>query len=464
MMTQTAPLFLIPGFDSPGGAYEPLERAANPEMPIVRLERHSPALIGIQTVEGLAAYLVRAIRNEQGGGPYRLFGDAGGGIVAYEVARQLIGQNEIVDFLGIARAPHPRVASSHDPAYEPQPMPIAIHLFVETTAGQGDDLGWSACVPKEKLVVQALSTTGSAGLSEALQAAIHSSSRDVASIAVRNVEEPIVIVQSGRSARLPVLCVPGAGDHGGQFVELATALGNDWPVYALAHRGLDEGFVPSSTVEAAAEYALSNAPGDLFAHPIHLIGHSFGGWIALELALRLADSSRPVASLTIIDSDPPCGEAIPEYTAKGVLREYARAVQLLSARPIALDDEMLQTLPEEELVKALHRRMISAAILPARSQVDILAGSLQTFGAALRTSYAPSATYDAPLLLVFADDPELDASANAALHDRAFGMWNAIAPRAERRHAEGNHLTILRQPHADDFAAWWRSQIAHTIS
>jgi thioesterase domain-containing protein len=420
---------------------------------VLSLDANSSGAPAVRTVEGRAAHLVRAIRAEQREGPYRLVGDGGGGAVAYEVARQLIGQRQAVEFLGLVRAPHPASGPANDGrAYRPAAMPIALHLFTES-----GDLGWGRCVPADTLHLQRLATAQPQELAAALQAALHCGSCAPASTAVRNVEEPFVVVQSGRGGSSPVLCFPGAGDHAGQFVELAVSLDEDRPVYALQHRGLDDGFVPASTVEAAAEHALLAAQRDLFARPVHLIGHSFGGWIAFELALRLAAANRPVASLTIIDSDPPNGLTIPEYTASEIFEEYARAVQLLTAEPIAFASESLERLGYDELLAELHRRMAGAGLLPPRSRPDILTGSLETFGAALRTPYLPSRPYGGPVAFVFADDPHVDAAVNAVRRDRAFAAWRAHAPRGETWHGPGNHLTILRRPHADDLARWWRS-------
>ena len=52
-------------------------------------------------VEDMAAHYVNAIRNQQPEGPYRLVGHSFGGIVAFEVAQQIVAQGGVVDFLGL---------------------------------------------------------------------------------------------------------------------------------------------------------------------------------------------------------------------------------------------------------------------------------------------------------------------------------------------------------------------------
>jgi thioesterase domain-containing protein/acyl carrier protein len=53
------------------------------------------------SVEEMASYYVRAIRTHQPEGPYRLVGHSFGGIVAFEVAQQIMSEGGVVDFLGM---------------------------------------------------------------------------------------------------------------------------------------------------------------------------------------------------------------------------------------------------------------------------------------------------------------------------------------------------------------------------
>ena len=56
---------------------------------------------GVQTVECLARDYVRILRAAQPHGPYRILGYSFSGIVAYEVARQLRANGEVVDFMAL---------------------------------------------------------------------------------------------------------------------------------------------------------------------------------------------------------------------------------------------------------------------------------------------------------------------------------------------------------------------------
>ncbi len=76
----------------------------DPQIPVYGLSVRDPAEVG-GSIERLADHHIRSMRRIQPHGPYRVAGWSFGGFVAYEIARQLIGQDETVEFLGILDTP-----------------------------------------------------------------------------------------------------------------------------------------------------------------------------------------------------------------------------------------------------------------------------------------------------------------------------------------------------------------------
>ena len=95
------PFFFLHG-DYTGGAFYcfPLAQGLGPDQPLYALEPYS--FDGLQvppTLEAMAAAHITSLRAVQPEGPYLLGGFCNGGLVAYEMARQLHTQGETVDLL-----------------------------------------------------------------------------------------------------------------------------------------------------------------------------------------------------------------------------------------------------------------------------------------------------------------------------------------------------------------------------
>jgi arthrofactin-type cyclic lipopeptide synthetase C len=266
--------------------------------------------------------------------------------------------------------------------------------------------------------------------------------------------QPLLRIQSGRAGYAPLFCVPGAGDSVTGFVGLSEALGRDWPLFGLQHRGLDGEAVPHSQVEAAARCYLTALEHECPRGPVHLVGHSFGGWIALEMALRLQAAGREVASLTVIDSEAPAGAGQP-YTTTAALVRLIEAMQLAAGKAFGIDLVDFAGLDERAQRQALHGGMVDVGLVPARASADAMTGPARTYGAALRTVYRPLRRYEGAVRLVLAEDPALDAAGNQREQGRMIEGWRKQGSALEVWYGAGNHFTLLKVPNVHRLARWW---------
>jgi len=110
--TRGRPVFFVPG--GRGGEnvllqFARLARHVGPDVPFYGLRSRSS--LGVEpappTVERMAAEYLREVRAQQPEGPYRLIGDCAGGIVAYEMAQQLLGAGQEVAALVLMDTPRP---------------------------------------------------------------------------------------------------------------------------------------------------------------------------------------------------------------------------------------------------------------------------------------------------------------------------------------------------------------------
>jgi thioesterase domain-containing protein/acyl carrier protein len=115
-------------------------------------------------------------------------------------------------------------------------------------------------------------------------------------------ESQIVIIQNGSADHLPLFCFPGAGGHSFNFRALVGHMDSDLPIYGFNLRGLDGRGRPLTSVEEIAREFLADVRRIQPSGPYHLVGYSFGGWIAIEMARQLRGAGENVAALVLIDS------------------------------------------------------------------------------------------------------------------------------------------------------------------
>ena len=481
----------------------------DPEIPIYGLPSRPADEVPLQTMEGMAARMVQMIRAAQPMGPYRVGGWSFGGLLAYEIAAQLIAEDQEVEFLGLFDRPIPglSVASPAEPerqlaadqpprvategftrtqleqrqarnrffttaqeAYKARALPIPIHLFRAQENGIPDPLlGWGSVVPEGLLRVIEVPGTHFSMMSkpniEKVGKALSDAMREIKYESRRNWEQgwsPLVLLQSGRSNELPLFCISGAGASVSSFLELTSALEQGRPVYGLESRGLDGILLPHSTVQAAAETYLQAILATHIKVPIHLLGHSFGGWKALELAVRLQKVGYSIASLTLLDTDVPDNDLtiVREYNGIQVILEWVQVFEQVLGRPLRVSQSDLESRSETEQRNLLHRCLVNEGLLPHRSDPETLRGQLQTFAAALRTHYKPSGLYEGRVQLVLATDPKLDEAANQQKHKETTEGWKEWAPNLVCIHSRANHMTLLKPPHIRDVASLIQDQVS----
>jgi aspartate racemase len=101
----------------------------------------------------------------------------------------------------------------------------------------------------------------------------------------------------------PIVIIHGLGGRA-SFFELAQKMGVENPIYGLQAKGIDGMEEPLNRIEQMAEYYLDSLRELQPQGPYILIGYSFGGLIALEMAQRLSKKGAQVALLVLVDTYP----------------------------------------------------------------------------------------------------------------------------------------------------------------
>jgi len=491
------------------------------------------------TVEEMAAFYIRAIRRVQPNGPYRIAGYSSGGTIAYEIAYQLMGSDENVEFLGLIDSgiqltnkvtEHPEdfdeckfllqelqygeipislpnfealkllaalgnfnamlerchsanlipqeidsatllrylaVYHAHDLAlatYFPAPVSIPLYLFAATENSYLDDnaYGWESFVGNLLQIIPIGGDHNSIIDSphiETLGKAMSDVLSDVSDKSPTHPEQhysPIVLIQNGRAGMPPLFCIPGAGAGVTTFFDLSQTLDSNLAVYGLQPRGLDGILVPHIDVPSAARAYIKAIREVSPTGPYRLLGHSFGGWVAFEMALQLTTAGEQIDTLIALDSEAPSipGDKIQRYSRVGMLLELVNLYELSINSSLALTAADFSSLDNEQQLTLLLSRLIEVKLMPPRTTIETLRGIVRVFEINLNTNYIPKGIYPGEIHLVGVADIEskrLDEDMNyRELQDK----WHQHASKVTFWEGPGNHMTLLSQPHVLKLAKW----------
>lgn len=234
----------------------------------------------------------------------------------------------------------------------------------------------------------------------------------------------------------PPLYVIGGAVGGDELYlrELARALGPLVPCHALHYPGMTADEAPLEDVGALADALVARLRAFQPSGPCALAGHSLGGMIAFEMAVRLARAGQPVTELILLDAplltgdDPRLRERAGLWLGSS-LREYLGRIRQLG-----------WLTPE-----------IGAALDKGAAQAGWpLLERMWRANVAAMTKYKPTATYHG------------EASFLTPAHERdglavCIDAWRAACPALKVQRTGGNHITMVRAPHADKTARIVRS-------
>ncbi|AMO95404.1 amino acid adenylation domain protein [Collimonas fungivorans] len=501
-------------------SYERLTRHIDEEIGIYGIRADRNAVSADSSNEALAASYVALIRQAQPDGPYRLAGWSAGGVLAYEVARQLLEQGQGVEFLGLIDSWHRGVAdrgiselglsdkqmllvafieyfgykladdevaqilASTDLAsaiacardnrwlkkemssgefearaelwfnlraaahrYYAQPLDVAAHLFTAHPPESSDPAnGWSA-VLRGRLQVHPIGgdhwsimmDPARAGRVGSAISSILAGIDRAAKPAEPALHASAVAIRTGSAKTRKVFCIPGAGANATSFLDLCAGFAGDASFIGLEAAGfLGLEGMPPSVQEAAQRYVeaiRSMQP----AGPYHLLGHSFGGWIALEIARQLIEAGAVVAPVVLVDTQAP---RVHGHAGRDqAMHEYVKLMDLNIAAGLGVSAADLASRDRPSQVLLVFEKMKQARVLPARARLEDFEPVIEMFCRQCGIGYQAQQPFGGlPLLFCAAqadEDEGLDLDA-----------WRRLEPGLRALHVDGSdHLSILKPPH-----------------
>lgn len=254
----------------------------------------------------------------------------------------------------------------------------------------------------------------------------------------------VAIQPKGTQPRLHV--ISGVGGNVIKFQKLAFYMGEDQPMFGLLPRGLD-GKEPYFThVEDMAKYYADAIQDTQPLGPYQLMGYSFGGVVAYEVARQLVDRGAQVSFLGLLDS------AEPQYVdrlQRALPRRQRYRAQLDHLAEVATSRglEHLRDLFATK-ISAFTFKMYRALGRPVPQDL----GKIEYINLLAGTQYHPE-PYSGKVTIFRSTIREISEET-----DRALG-WGGLAAQIEVVDIPSKHLDLFREPNVRVLAEKLKSMI-----
>jgi acetoacetyl-CoA synthetase len=142
---------------------------------------------------------------------------------------------------------------------------------------------------------------------------------------------PFIPLKKG-NRQPPILMAHGLGGRA-RFTELAQHIRTDHPIYGIQAKGIDGREEPFDRIEEMAHFYLEALKEFQPRGPYILIGYSFGGLVALEMAQRLSEEGSEIGLLVLIDAYPHPGFMSRSQRLRLGLQRSRRRIAQLRQKP-----------------------------------------------------------------------------------------------------------------------------------
>ncbi|MFI5877357.1 SDR family NAD(P)-dependent oxidoreductase [Streptomyces sp. NPDC051445] len=246
--------------------------------------------------------------------------------------------------------------------------------------------------------------------------------------------------------RPPLFTFHPAGGPTSVYRPLVQLLPGDQPVYGLER--IDE----AATLEEKATRYLGIIKELWPEGPYHLLGWSFGGCLAYEVACQLREQGQDVGFLGLIDTILPA--ALPGLDSQMLLERFGRFVEYIEntyGHRLELPYEELANTPDEQQIDVVMRLMAEAGLNMSHGILEHQRTSY--IDARVGERYRPR-PYEGHVVLYRAQEaqPLTTALDPRYLRSEADLGWAPLCPSLEVVPVQGDHLSLIDPPFVEVIA------------
>ncbi|PRY69403.1 acyl-CoA synthetase (AMP-forming)/AMP-acid ligase II [Glaciihabitans tibetensis] len=257
---------------------------------------------------------------------------------------------------------------------------------------------------------------------------------------------PDVVTLRSDGIRTPLFCFAGAGALALTFLPLSHHF-PEHSMYAFQSHGLEKRAIPDQSVESEARRHLGMIRILQPRGPYLLMGHSYGGLVALDVARQLIEAGETVELTALLDTYLPSSSDAMRDAVVGTAENRRRRSGLawLMHRPIAVPFRSQTLPPLTDWPRHFRSRTAGLVFYPGRRQFDAYFDHSIISSRKYRINAFPG-----KVLLVFADgNPDGVESWSPLLTETPA----AVAIISE-------HTSLLREPHATELAAAIQAELS----
>ena len=250
---------------------------------------------------------------------------------------------------------------------------------------------------------------------------------------------PLVLLKSGKN-KPPLFCIHPMGGNLFDYYNLVTKLDRERPIYGLQAQGLDREKQPLDRIEDMASNFIRSIQTIQPHGPYFLVGYSFGGAIAFEIARQLTARGQKVAWLGLVDIRSPTLKQVKLPFLQGLNVHVNRLQQLRLQQQIDYCIDIV----------FYHKKMeYRDELITKLSNLDMLKPELLAIvdcNLQARKDYQPQ-VYSGQATLFWSNYQ----SQYIDLHPQ-LGWDELILGGIETCHLPGDHSSLMKEPHVQVLA------------
>jgi amino acid adenylation domain-containing protein len=245
--------------------------------------------------------------------------------------------------------------------------------------------------------------------------------------------------------KVPLFCIHPLGGEILCYRDLAMNLGSDRPVYGLQPQGLDGKLAPYTRVEDMAAHYIQEIQTIQPNGPYFLVGYSFGGTVAFEMAQQFHRQGEKVGCLIMLDT------CRPGYSKRSpFLKRIVLHLQKILQGGTSYLRHKLTGWREWGTYHLKERYKRHLGVMHGLAETDkhltVIDANVQA------ASEYTFQVYPGKITLLRTEDQNRDDAVGIE-YDPQFGWGDLIAGGLDVHYVPGSHLTLLEEPHVKVLAA-----------